>query len=472
MALLPASGAVFLLARGTVFLLAFGTVLLLAACGRPTQSADCDQLLGEERYQEVLDSCGNPLQRASAHLGLAGLNTFDIINSTETVGNVVNLLGLTTSNITEKRQRLILAVEEVRSPATGGEAFALLMAAYLGLAVTISEYLDNGSGATALDDNISDSESRAATGLDTGTVDFNAVPDTTQVYQIVSGGTAYNITCGGDASVPICDQAGGTVNVYDETDGSGQLDTGALPATSLDQAAVILNVTTADPANLVVLLRSLDYPISIDPTKSGRLTNFLGDGDADQEFAIGVTGFLDLLDVADAVLFPSGSGEISGISEQITAVRNKIDNGGDCLSSGSTTDIAAAALMDMWYDIYSAAPGTAANPLPNLTDYTNYNIVGFSSFSAANIPLYRDDTGTFNIDPTGYNFASDLGMKFLYPISLPATSFVLSNTTPHIDNADADFQTEFEDIPQLAPAAATAGDGTITFLEVLCSSSS
>jgi hypothetical protein len=64
-------------------------------------------------------------------------------------------------------------------------------------------------------------------------------------------------------------------------------------------------------------------------------------------------------------------------------------------------------------------------------------------------------------------------MKFLYPISLAAaTSFVLSNTTPHIDNADSDFQTEFEDIPQLAPAAATALDGDITFLEVLCSSSS
>ena len=455
-------------------MLALGAVLLLAACGQPTQSADCDQLLGEERYQEVLDSCGSPLQRASAHLGLAGLNIFNIINSTETAGNVVNLLGLTTSNITEKRERLILAVEEVRSPATGAEAFALLMGAYLGLAVTMAEFLDNGSGATALDDNIADSESRAATGLGTVTVTvaFNAVSGATPVYQITSSGTAYNITCGGDASAPICDQTGGTVNVYDKTDGAGQLDTAAPPTVSVDQATVRTNLATADPANLVVLLQSLDYPITVDSTKSARLTNFLSQGDADQEFAIGVIGFLDLLDVATAVLFPSGSGGISGISDQISAVRNKIDNGGDCLSSGDATDVSAAGVMDLWYAIYSAAPGTTANPLPNLTDYTTYNIVNYTSLSGGGVTMYPDSTGTLNINPTGYFFANNLGIKFLYPISLPATSFVLGNTTPHIDNADADFQFKFEDIPNIAPAAATAGDGTITFLEVLCSSSS
>lgn len=450
-------------------------MLLLAACGRPTQSADCDQLLGEERYQEVLDTCGSPLLRASAHLGLAGLNTFDIINSTEAAGNVVNLLGLTTSNVTEKRQRLILAVEEVRSPATGGEAFALLMAAYLGLAVTMSEYLDNGAGGeTALDDNITDTESRSATGLDTGTGSFDAVPDNPRYYQIVSSGTAYNITCTGDATSTICNDSGdGPVAVYDETDGAGQLDTAALPAASADEATVILNLSTADPGSMVVLLVSLTYPITIDPSKSGRLTNFLGQGDADQEFAIGVTGFLDLLDVANAVLFPSGSGSVSGITEQVDAVRSKIDNGGDCLSSGTATDIKAAVVMDLWYAVYLAAPGTAANPLPDLTDYTDYNIVGHSNFSDAGFTMYPDDTGTLNIDPTDYEFASNLGMKFLYPISIAAaTSFVLSNTTPHVDNADADFQTEFEDIPKLAPAAATALDGDITFLEVLCSSSS
>ncbi|MCZ6558585.1 MAG: hypothetical protein O7A69_12550, partial [SAR324 cluster bacterium] len=57
---------------------------------------------------------------------------------------------------------------------------------------------------------------------------------------------------------------------------------------------------------------------------------------------------------------------------------------------------------------------------------------------------------------------------FLYPIDQDITGFVISNATPRIDGADADFRDNFELIPKLAPDGATADDGQITFAEVLC----
>lgn len=447
-------------------LLLLCAALLAGGCGTPTQSADCDQLLGEERYERVLEVCRSPFHRASAHLGLAGFNFFNLIDSTEPPGFVVDLLGITADNITEKRLRLILAVEEVRFAATGDDGFALLVAAYLGLAVTMVEYLDNGAGGgTALDDIFHPDEVAAATGMDTPATDptlssaldpvlaGSIVEDGNEpYYQVNVGGMAFNITCA-DADPTMCDGIGGAVLVYADANGLGLLDTVTPPFPVAAPAAL----SAADPAGLVVMITNLNFPIAIDSGKVARMDNFLGAGDPALEFAIGVTGYLDLIDVGTAALITSGgTGSVEGLTDEIDAGRGRIDNGAECLGT-------VGSIMDLWFAIYSAAPGTLAQPLPDLTDFTNFNTVDNAPIDAAGI------TFPGGLNPAAFVFPKDLGFKTLFPTPTHGGGFDLANATPHIANANAAFQTDFEDIPRLAPAAATVLDGQISFAEVLCS---
>ncbi|MCZ6645947.1 MAG: hypothetical protein O7B79_06855 [SAR324 cluster bacterium] len=440
--------------------------LLLQGCGTPSQSADCDILLGEQRYTRVLEICSNPFHRASAYLGLAGLDLFNLLSTTSTPGNVVGLLGATTANITAKRQLLVLAVEEVRTPASGSQAFALLISSFLGLGITISEFLDNGAGATALDDVIIDSEVEAASGLSFTGSSISLAIAGTPYYQTQVFGSSYTLICA-DVTPPICDNnPGASVSVYDDLDGSGLLDTGSLPGVSAAEAAVSAQLgISASSSGLVAMITSLDFPIAEDPAKSGQLENFLGQGDPAQQFAIGVVGFLDLLTAADAFLNASAGGTgggVQGISDDIDAIRVRIDNGATCIA---TAQPAAASLLDLWLAIYLTAPGTVAQPLPNQTQFSNFNFVSNTQVPAGGVfPV--------SIDPTSYVFPDPLGFKFLYPISLPAAGFDVTNATPHVAQADPQFRTDFEFIPRIAPGAATVDDGTITLAEVLCVSSS
>ncbi|HUJ75709.1 MAG TPA: hypothetical protein VL359_12650, partial [bacterium] len=61
----------------------------LVGCGVAHTKADCDLLLSQEKWNTVLQDCDNPYHRASAYLGLAGLDLFTILESNTAVTNVV-----------------------------------------------------------------------------------------------------------------------------------------------------------------------------------------------------------------------------------------------------------------------------------------------------------------------------------------------------------------------------------------------
>ncbi|MCZ6729270.1 MAG: hypothetical protein O7C61_06140, partial [SAR324 cluster bacterium] len=315
--------------------LLLGLALALQAC-QPSEEASCDQLLGEGKYNDVLAQCDNPADRASAYLGMAGVDFEKLVDPDIPVGNIVALLGLTPANITEKRLLLERAAREVRNPGSGAQGSALLLSAFFGLAVIVAEFLDNGAqgAATALDDVVDASEIVEATGITTGTVtDLQFASDSNNYLQMVLAGVPYTVLCI-DLTVAACDgDPLSILTVFDDGDGSGRLDTGALPIPPADQDTLRTQLPNANPVSLVVLMTSLVLPLNIDPTKTGALENFLGAGDASVNFAFGVTGYLDLITAATAALVAAvgGTGGIPGLDDQINAVKTQIDNGGKCL---------------------------------------------------------------------------------------------------------------------------------------------
>ncbi|MCH8883956.1 MAG: hypothetical protein IIA41_10730 [SAR324 cluster bacterium] len=184
--------------RRTALLLLAG--LVLAAC-EPKEEADCDQLLADEKYGQVVKSCEDPSQRAMGYLGLAGFDFLDFVTADDP-SNIIVQLGLNTANISLKRELINDAVREVASPTSGLQAFVLLLSAFLGLSVTTTEYMDNGAGATALDNDIAETEVRDATGM--------VVEDPPPLVPLVLGGNAdfqmtvsgtpYVVDCSGDST--------------------------------------------------------------------------------------------------------------------------------------------------------------------------------------------------------------------------------------------------------------------------------
>jgi hypothetical protein len=457
---------------------------VLQGCGDPSQGGDCDRLLGEEKYERVLQVCGSPFHRSSARLGLAGFNMLDLVESTEPPGSVVTLLELTPGNVTEKRLHVAGAAEEVREPVNGNEAFALLVSAYLGLAVTMEEYLDNGAtgpgpftnascpaSAVPLDDFIFDCEVEGATGLTPrlgATLQIQqSVPPNFQVVATEGSvaGRTFSVVCtdvanSGDAAH--CDDAPpGSAQVFDDPDGSGRL---ATPQ-SADRDEVVLDLHLADPVNMVVQMNGLELPFALDPARAPRMDNFLGEGDPAGEFTIGVAGYLGLLTTAEQTLTSSSGTEGGGsqtVTDNVNAVRDLLDNGAPCIAQN---DPAGAALINLLYAVYASAPGTAANPAAGLSDFTPNNI-------ATNAEVQEAEDGgvvfPVTVNAADFVFVQPIGFKLLYPIALPATGFDVGNATPRMDEADPDFRGEFENVPRLAPEASPAGDGRVTFAELSC----
>ncbi len=438
-------------------------VFVLQGCGQPSEGADCDQRLGEEKYEEVLEYCSNPFHRASAMLGLAGFSMLDLIESEAPPRKIVKLLGLEPENVTEKRLLIAGAAIEVRDAESGNQAFALLVSAYLGLAVSVAEYLDNGAGsAKALDDKIADREVEDATGLTNrsgATLEFfEGSP--TPLFQIVANDTPYLVVCDADFVEPFCDGfPSGTTELYNDSNGSGRLDSANLPAPAFpDGGGPVLSAVS--PVNLVVQMGDLALPIAVNQKKLTRMESFLGGEDPDSEnFTIGVSGYLDLLQAASDKLaaFSGSEGGDSIISENINATRTLLDNGGDCLAED---DPAGAGLLNLLFAIYDSAPGTVRNPEPELADFTFKNFATNSELEAGGVEV--------PFSPEQFIFTAPIGFKFLYPVAVPVSGFDVSNATPRVDKAAAAFRTEFENIPRLAPDGSEADDGNITFLELSC----
>lgn len=428
----------------------------LAGCGGGgTGKIDCPQLLRDGDYGEVLEACAGPYERAAAHLGLAGFYLLDLTETDADQPFIVSALGLTLENINAKRILVNQAVNEVRDPTNGSEAFALLVSAFLGLSTTMTQYLDNGAGATALDEAYAESEITEATGMSAAAGDFqvdtaNAAPPSH--FSVLVDGVPYIADCSGsDPSPNRC--SGGTTAIYEDPDGSGILN-GNAPAAGID-------LSTATQANLVTQITNLLMSITLVQDKVATMREFLGQGNPSGTFDIGVLGYLDLMDLANDLV--AGEGETTVVSENVDAVRSRLDNGGTCLDTitGST---AASDLLNALAPMYTAAAGTLANPVPAdaATDYfKDYNV-------PANLDLAA--LGIASLDPANYVFTTtEIRFKFIYPTTQPLPSgYDMTQATPRVDQADGTFTLNFEAIPELAPSGSTALDGYVTYLELLC----
>ena len=429
-----------------LLLLALALWLGLAGCGGGG-TVDCPQLLGDGAYAAVLEECAGPYERAAAHLGLAGFYLLDLTETDPDQPFIVEALGLTLQNINTKRIRVNQAVNEVRNPANGSEAFALLVGAFLGLSATVTQYLDNGVGATALDEDYADSEITAATGMSVVAGDFqvdvaNAAPPSH--FSVLVDGVPYIADCSGDAILPLCDPAA----IFDDPDGSGMLN-GNTPAAP--------DLSTATATNLVTQITSLLMPITLVADKVATMREFLGQGNPAGTFDIGILGYLDHMDVAIDIV--AGEGQTTVISEHVDTVRNLLDNGGTCLTG------APADLLDALAPIYTSAAGTNANPVPDnaAADYfKDYNVPANLDLAALSIA---------SLDPANYVFTTtEIRFKFIYPTQ-PLGGYSIAQATPRVDQADSTFALHFEAIPELAPSQSTALDGYVTYLELLCSGS-
>ncbi len=439
--------------------LAFG----LAACGGGgTGKLDCPQLLSDGDYTEVLDECAGPYERAAAHLGLAGFNLISLTDTTADDPFIVQALGLTLENINAQRIRVNQAVDEVRDPTNGSEAFALLVSALLGLSTTTTQYLDNGVGATALDEDYDDTEIESATGMSAAAGVFAAAvaatpPTAASDFAVIVGGVPYITDCSADGTGSP-NQCGGAA-IFDDTDGSGILNGNAAAAPAPD-------LSTATRANLVAQVTNLLMPVTLVADKVATMREFLGQGDPAGTFAIGILGYLDLMDLANDLL--AGEGETTVISEQVDSVRNQLDNGGDCLDTLTGSSVASD-LLNALAPMYTTAAGTLANPVPDgaATDY--YKDVNFST-DATLTALLQLTTGVASLDAADYVFpTTELGFRFVFPTSQPLGGYDMTQATPRVDQADSTFALHFEAIPELAPSESTALDGYVTYLELLCS---
>ncbi len=116
-------------------------------------------------------------------------------------------------------------------------------------------------------------------------------------------------------------------------------------------------------------------------------------------------------------------------------------------------------MLNQLYLVYAQAAGTAINAAPADGDYTTYNIVADgAAFFGGSIPA---------INPDDFVFTEPIGLKWLYPITTGGL-FDYDTATPRVDMADTDFQLNFEQVPLVSPAAATAGDRTVSFIELFC----
>lgn len=452
-------------------LAAAGLALALAACqGQARAPVDCDQMLNEGKYEQVIDHCDSPYHRASAYLGQAGFDTFSLVESTADPGDVVALLGLTASNIDSKRLLINKAVQEVRKPKTGSQAFALLTAAFLGFAVTAEQFLDNGAGAgEPLDYEFHPDEVAAALLMSVGVATVAIANPPTEYFSTVFNGAGYTLNCTGDGSAPRCDTDPDT-RVYDDDLGTGMLDTASPPGESSAKSSVLAAVATLAGA-YPVHFTNLVLPISFDPSTQDGVRDFLGQGGVGGVFDIGMGAYLQYLQVADAALAEFG-GTLPGqtaISEDIDALVSQLDNGGKRASDGGICASGDALALTLTLTnvsgleyVYQSAAGTLRDPAP-ASPPTGY-------YTTRNLVSGTDVTGVtaFPALPAGTAFSTLNQYKVFYPLSTEG-GFSVSNGTPRVDEADPDFIAQFENIPLILPAAPTANDGQLNVIELLCS---
>jgi hypothetical protein len=477
-----------------------GLPLVLAAvlvwglvCGgcAPLAQSDCDQLLQDHQWQTVLDTCKDPYDRSSAYLALGGFDLITLYDQIQADGGsltalgIIQAFGLTTSNISTKRQYLEQATLAVGQPEDSAEAFALLVSAAMGMTVSSIEFLDNGMGGTALDGVFSAPEAKAALGV-TGPSGTNNIggkfatlsSGTLAGSFYLSGvlnGTPYVFACGdivlGAGAEPWCDNnPAGTLQVNSDNDtvtsqgyGSGAGFQGASAGTP--------SLQNATPVSLVVQLTTFTLQYALNPNQVPTAHAFTGSGNASHGFAIGLEGYLSYLETAQTILTQSGSdqGTQNTLSDAIDGFKGQLDNGAACIV---TLDANLATALDSIYPIYAAAIGTVGNPMPSGTVpssfFQSFNQVAGLDLTSLGLTLPVAISGASFIfgQPFGGSVTS-LGTRFLYPTQAGLSSFDPVHATPRIDQTPVAFQQAFEAMA-LAPNASPARDGVVSYAELLC----
>jgi hypothetical protein len=448
----------------------------LAGCqGEARNPVDCDQLLNERKYDDVIDHCDNPYQRASAYLGLAGFDVFVLLDSAADPGNVVAVLGLTAANIDSKRILINKAVSAVKKPKDGSQAFALLVASFLGFAVTVEQFLDNGASgaATALDYIFDPAEIAQALDPQINVPALLVAPPPTDYFTAVQGGTAYTLNCTADVSGNVCDDDPETL-VYQDPTGAGILDTASPPAEALSKSSVLLAVAGLN-AGYPVQILDLALPYGFGPAAQNGVTDFLGSGGVGGVFDIGLGAYLQYLRTADNALAEFG-GSVPGqtaISEDINALVSQFDNGGlrasdggACASGDAVATLLTASGVSGLENVYAAAAGTLGSPAPGSVPggyYNSRNLVAETGVASA--PAFS----TFAAIPVGTAFAALNRYKVLYPKAAGLLGFDATQATARADEGFTAFVSEFENIPLILPALPTANDGQLNVIELLCS---
>lgn len=436
----------------------------------------------------MLDSCDNPFHRASAYLGLAGFDLDKLLNSSSPPGDVRALLGLTPDNITQRRQYLEKAVQTVHPPDGNTQAFALLVAGLLGLGTAAEEHLDanlDGTIAQAEIDAAFQATYQAPRLVPLVPMKFSSVTSAlTPVLQVsaVVDGKPYILVCDAADSPYVC--SGALTQVYDDPDGSGRLTPSILAGgQSANAISVLKDVPSATSVGLIVQLYDLSPPAFFPTDVTEFLPGYLGAGQPQGPFKVGLGGYLKDMSEASAEL-ASGGGQPGGsaVTDHINALVNKFDNGANCTFRPPLNAYDSATMigyLNAFIPIYSAAAGTFAHPVPAgaaPTYFSTQNLVSTSirpAINAVNSTLASDLPFSIELpDPNagGITYAFTGGVisqyKFLYPKAAKVAPFDASQATPRVDQAYAAFVSQFEAIPIFAPSIAR--DGNLTFMEILC----
>jgi len=459
----------------TAALLAAAVPLLALLGCAPTQKADCDQLLYQTKYQQVLKDCPNPYQRASAYLGLGGFNFTTLANSPSSTVNIVTVLGLTPSNVTTRRQYIEKAVEEVNPPDGVGQAFALLMSAFLGLGAATEEYLDLN-----LDGTITQVEINTVVGAVPAVPLVETVGPAAPYFSVVVNGKPYLLNCTADAVPPICTHP--ATLVFDDPDGSGRLTTAVSSgAESADKAQVLAGIGAATSVGYPLEVIVASPPFTFNASATQILPDFLGAGTPQSRFRFGISGYLQAILLANSA-FTTGGGQSGGniVTQQIDTLVAKFDNGApaSCLASSLPAPLVPFAATMLGYlaaldNMYVAATGTTANPVPagaGASYFMTQNIVS----SSIKTPLDAAFGPAITVPaiPTalyGFPGGSVNSYKMFYTTAPPAPVFNADTATPRVDQAFGVFPSQMDATPVFAPNI--AGDGKVSFFELLCAGS-
>ena len=153
----------------------------------------------------------------------------------------------------------------------------------------------------------------------------------------------------------------------------------------------------------------------------------------------------------------------STISEEISVLRNQLDNGAGCVDETERFS-AVGDLLDSLYFLYAKSTGTRTAPAATDEPGTYFD-------------LNTDDTELFSglgtllpalPDPATYVFATPFTYRFIFATEAELLAFDGSKATARIDQTPEAFQNEFNSIPVFAPVASLTGDGEVGVMELLC----